>query len=58
MLQGGMFVEDDQKRTDVVCSRDTPSDITDVKGGKVSNLLSGYKDTRIQQVSAYFWKRY
>jgi hypothetical protein len=42
-----MFIENIERTSDVVCSCDTPCwraeswDITDVKGGKVPNLLSG-----------------
>jgi hypothetical protein len=45
-----MFTENDQRFAFVVCSGDAPScraqsgDITDVKGGKVSRLLSGYTE--------------
>jgi hypothetical protein len=54
ILKGdGMFIENVHRSADVVCSRDTPcwraksSDITDINGGKVPSLLSGYKETNI-----------
>jgi hypothetical protein len=46
-----MFIENVQRSADAVCSRDPHClrtkyrDITDVKGGQVPNLLSGYTET-------------
>jgi hypothetical protein len=42
-----MFFENVQRfvcSRDAPCRRDKSGDITDVKGGKVSNLLSGYTE--------------
>jgi hypothetical protein len=46
-----MFIENVQRSTDIVCSCDAPCwrakswDISDVKGGKFPNSLSGYMET-------------
>jgi D-Tyr-tRNAtyr deacylase len=48
-----MSIENVHRSADAVCSRDAPycrdksCDITDIRGGEVSLLLSGYKGTNI-----------